>query len=78
MHDKLNSTRCFVAGKVGLGWGYDHAKPDVEGTNVRPKNFRSVSIRLPAIYKNCDRQDIKNGRYLLVYTCPLGQVSCPP
>jgi len=41
MHDKLNRTRCFVAGKVGLGWGYDHAKPDVEGTNVRPKNFRS-------------------------------------
>lgn len=49
MHDKLNSTRCFVAGKAGLGWGYDHAKPKLEGTNVRPKNFRSAGIRLSAI-----------------------------
>jgi hypothetical protein len=52
MHDKNSTARDgFVAGKVGLGWGYDHAKPKLEGTNVRPKNFRSfvTIIRLPAI-----------------------------
>jgi hypothetical protein len=56
MHDKNSTARDgFVAGKVGLGWGYDHAKPKLEGTNVRPKNFRSF----------CDNHPTTRDSYIL-------------
>jgi hypothetical protein len=32
------------------GWRYDDAKPEMEGTNVRPKKFSSPIIRVPVIH----------------------------
>lgn len=32
------------------GWRYDDAKPELEGTNVRPKKFSSPIIRVPVIH----------------------------